>query len=100
MATVGRLLGVGAVVVVVDVPTPIRRPLDEVGLPAAVAGTVVVVVTGRVRVDVVTGRGRSGLAGGTVVVGGAVVVVVAGSVPTPATGRTLNKFKASSTLMG
>ena len=49
------------------------------------------VVTDRVRVEVVTGRGR---------VDGAVVVVGTGSVPTPATGGTLNKFKASSTLMG
>jgi len=93
-ATVGRVRGVGVVdvvVVVVDVPTPIRRPLDEVVLlAAAAAGTVVVVVTGRVlvavvagrvRVDVVTGRG-----------------LVAGS--TPATGGTLNRFKAASTLIG
>ena len=74
-ATFRRLLGVGAVVVV-DVPTPIRRP------------------AGRVRVAVMAGRGRGGLTGGTVVVVGAT------SVPTPATGGTLNKFKASSTLMG
>ena len=82
------------VVVVVDVPTPIRRPA-EVAWRAAAVGTVVMSVTGPVRVEVVTGRGRGGLTGGTVVVVGG-----AGSVPTPATGGTLNKFNASSTLMG
>ena len=94
-ATVGRLAGVGAVLV--DVPTPIRRPAEVVQRAAAV-GTVVVAVTGRVRVEVVTGRGRLGGAGG----GGSVVKVVvgAGSVPTPATGGTLNTFKAVSTSMG
>ena len=32
--------------------------------------------------------------------GGAVVVVVAGAVPVPATGGSVNAFKASSTLTG
>ena len=44
-------------------PTPIRHPAEVVQRAAAV-GTVVVAVTGRVRVEVVTGRGRLGGAGG------------------------------------
>ena len=73
---------------------------------------VVVVVVGRVRVDVV-GRvgaavvvmGRVGAAVvvmGTVVVmvGGGGAVVVAGAVPVPATGGSVKAFKASSTLTG
>ena len=55
-----------------------------------------VAVTGRVQVEVVTGRGRLGGAGG----GAVVRVVGAGAVPTPATGGTLNTFKALSTSMG
>lgn len=54
---------------------------------------VVVVVTGRIRVDV-TGRVW------VVVVTGCVKVMVAGVVPTPATGGRLDRFSASSTLTG
>ena len=98
--------------VVVLVPAPALRRLVE-GRAGAVVGRVrvevtgrgrlvVVVVVGRVRVDVV-GRG-----GAVVVVmvggGGAVVVmgveVASGAVPVPATGGSVNAFKASSTLTG
>ena len=96
--------------VVVLVPAPALRRLVErregaVVVVAVVAGRVrvdvtgrgrlvVVVVVGRVRVDVV---GRVG-AVVVVMVGGA--VVVAGAVPVPATGGSVNAFKASSTLTG
>ena len=97
--------------VVVLVPAPALRRLVEgregaVVVVAVVAGrvrvdvtgrgrlVVVVVVVGRVRVDVV---GRVGAAV-VVMVGGA--VVVAGAVPVPATGGSVNAFKASSTLTG
>ena len=97
--------------VVVLVPAPALRRLVE-GREGAVV--VVAVVAGRVRVDV-TGRGR--LVEGRVrvdvvgrvwvaVVMGAVVMeggggaVVTGAVPVPATGGSVNAFKASSTLTG
>ena len=101
-------MGVVTVEVVVRVPAPALRRLVE-GREGAVV--VVAVVAGRVRVDV-TGRGRLVV---VVVVGrvrvdvvgrvGAVVVVVvgavvAGAVPVPATGGSVNAFKASSTLTG
>ena len=107
--------------VVVDVPVPARRRACMVILPA---GMVVVIVTGRVVVEV-TGRGLPVVVTGAVVTGlvlvevtgrvllevvtGAVVVIVAvtvpvivvmGSVPTAATGGRLNRFKASSRLIG
>ena len=89
--------------VVVLVPAPALRRLVE-GREGAVV--VVAVVAGRVRVDV-TGRGR--LVVVVVVVGRVRVdvvgrvgaaVVVAGAVPVPATGGSVNAFKASSTLTG
>ena len=106
-------MGVVTVEVVVLVPAPALRRLVE-GREGAVV--VVAVVAGRVRVDV-TGRGRLvvgrvrvdvvGRVWVAVVVMGAVVVmvggggaVVAGAVPVPATGRSVNAFKASSTLTG
>ena len=88
--------------VVVLVPAPALRRLVE-GREGAVV--VVAVVAGRVRVDV-TGRGRLVV---VVVVGRVWVdevgrvgaaVVVAGAVPVPATGGSVNAFKASSTLTG
>ena len=102
--------------VVVLVPAPALRRLVE-GREGAVV--VVAVVAGRVRVDV-TGRGRLvvgrvrvdvvGRVGAAVVVvvvgggGGAMVVmgveVASGAVPVPATGGSVNAFKASSTLTG
>ena len=106
---VGRPVGVVTVEVVVLVPAPALRRLVE-GREGAVV--VVAVVAGRVRVDV-TGRGRLvvvvvvvgrvrvdvvGRAAVVVMVGGA--VVVAGAVPVPATGGSVNAFKASSTLTG
>ena len=109
----GRPVGVVTVEVVVLVPAPALRRLVE-GREGAVV--VVAVVAGRVRVDV-TGRGRLvvgrvrvdvvGRVWVAVVVMGAVVVmvggggaVVAGAVPVPATGGSVNAFKASSTLTG
>ena len=102
--------------VVVLVPAPALRRLVEgregaVVVVAVVAGRVRVEVTGRGRLVVVVGRvrvdvvGRVGAAvvvgGGAVVVGGGAVVVVAGgTVPVPATGGSVNAFKASSTLTG
>ena len=110
----GTSIGVVTVEVVVLVPTPaLRREVE--GREGAVV--VVAVVAGRVRVDV-TGRGRLvvgrvrvdvvGRVGAAVVVvvmvgGGAVVVVVVvagGAVPVPATGGSVNAFKASSILTG
>ena len=78
---------------------------------AVVAGRVRVDVTGRgrlvvgrVRVDVVGRVGAAVVAMGAVVVmvggGGGGAVVVAGAVPVPATGGSVNAFKASSTLTG
>ena len=105
-------MGVVTVEVVVLVPAPALRRLVE-GREGAVV--VVAVVAGRVRVDV-TGRGRlvvgrvrvdvvgrvwvAVVVMGAVVVGGGAVVVVAGAVPVPATGGSVNAFKASSTLTG
>ena len=110
---VGPPVGVVTVEVVVLVPAPALRRAVE-GRAGAVV--VVAVVTGRVRVEV-TGRGRLvvvvvvvgrvrvdvvGRVWVAVVVmgGGAVVVVVVGAVPVPATGGSVNPFKASSTLTG
>ena len=99
-------MGVVTVEVVVLVPAPALRRLVE-GREGAVV--VVAVVAGRVRVDV-TGRGRLVVGRVRVDVVGrvwvAVVVmvgggaVVAGAVPVPATGGSVNAFKASSTLTG
>ena len=102
-------MGVVTVEVVVLVPAPALRRLVE-GREGAVV--VVAVVAGRVRVDV-TGRGRLvvvvvvGRVWVDVVVGAVVMVgggggamVVAGAVPVPATGGSVNAFKASSTLTG
>ena len=89
-------MGVVTVEVVVLVPAPALRRLVE-GREGAVV--VVAVVAGRGRP--VVGRVRV-----NVVVMGAVVVmvgggaVVAGAVPVPATGGSVNAFKASSTLTG
>ena len=121
---VGRPVGVVTVEVVVLVPAPALRRLVEgregaVVVVAVVAGRVrvdvtgrgrlvVVVVVGRVRVDVV---GRVGAAvvvvvmGAVVMTGGGAVVVMevevaSGAVPVPATGGSVNAFKASSTLTG
>ena len=95
----GRPVGVVTVEVVVLVPAPaLRREVE--GREGAV---VVVVVAGRVRVEV-TGRGRLVVVVGRVrvdVVGRVWVAVVAGgAVPVPATGGNVNAFKASSTLTG
>ena len=83
-------MGVVIVEVVVLVPAPALRRLVVAGrVRVDVTGRgrlVVVVVVGRVRVAVV---GRVGAA-----------VVVAGAVPVPATGGSVNAFKASSTLTG
>ena len=111
-------MGVVTVEVVVLVPAPALRRLVEGREGAEV---VVAVVAGRVRVEV-TGRGRlvvgrvrvdvvgrvwvAVVVMGTVVMvgGGAMVVVVVavvvGAVPVPATGGSVNAFKASSTLTG
>ena len=116
---VGRPVGVITVEVVVLVPAPALRRLVE-GREGAVV--VVAVVAGRVRVEV-TGRGRLVVGrvrvdvvgrvwvavvvmGAVVMVGGGamvvvvVVAVVVGAVPVPATGGSVNAFKASSTLTG
>ena len=90
----GRLVGVVTVEVVVRVPAPaVRRAVE--GRDGAV---VVAVVIGR-------GLGRrvdrvAVVMVGAVVAGGGAVVVVAGAVPVPATGGSVNAFKASSTLTG
>ena len=90
--------------VVVLVPAPALRRLVEGREGAVVAGRVRVEVTGRGRlvvvVVVVVGRVRVevvGRVGAAVVMGGA---VVGGTVPVPATGGSVNAFKASSTLTG
>ena len=107
----GRPVGVVTVEVVVLVPAPaLRRAVEgregAVVVVAVVTGRglgrlelVVVVVVGRVRVDVV-GRVWVAVVVGAVVMvggggGGAVVVV-----PVPATGGKVNASKASSTLTG
>ena len=93
-------MGVVTVEVVVLVPAPaLRREVE--GREGAVVVVAVVtgrgrLVVGRVRVDVV---GRVRVAVVVVMVGGG-AVVVAGAVPVPATGGSLNAFKASSTLTG
>ena len=94
-AMVGRLVGVVTVEVVVLVPAPALRRAVE-GREGAVV--VVAVVTGR-------GLGRLEVVGRVwvaVVVagGGGGAVVVTGAVPVPATGGSVNAFKASSTLTG
>ena len=95
---VGRPVGVVTVEVVVLVPAPALRRLVE-GREGAVV--VVAVVTGRGRL--VVGRVRVAMVGRVWVVvvvmvsGGA---VVAGAVLVPATGGSVNAFKASSTLTG
>ena len=97
--------------VVVLVPAPALRRLVEgregaVVVVAVVAGRVRVDVTGRGRLVVVVGRvrvdvvGRVWVAVVVMVGGGAMVVVVMGAVPVPATGGSVNAFKASSTLTG
>ena len=108
-------MGVVTVEVVVLVPAPALRRLVEgregaVVVVAVVAGRVRVEVTGRGRlvVVVVAGRVRVDLVGRVwvaVVVMGAVVMVgggavVTGAVPVPATGGSVNAFRASSTLTG
>ena len=82
----------GAVVVVAVVT---GRGLGRVRVAVVVVGRVrvAVVVVGRVRVTVV-------MVGAVVMAGGGVVVVVAGAVPVPATGGSVNISKASSTLTG
>ena len=96
----GRPVGVVTVEVVVLVPAPaLRREVE--GREGAVVVVAVVtgrgrLVVGRVRVDVV---GRVRVAVVVVMVGGG-AVVVAGAVPVPATGGSVNAFKASSTLTG
>ena len=110
---VERPVGVVTVEVVVLVPAPALRRLVEgregaVVVVAVVAGRVRVDVTGRGRLVVVVGRVRVDVVGRVwvaVVVMGAVVMVgggavVAGAVPLPATGGSVNAFKASSTLTG
>ena len=109
-------MGVVTVEVVVVVPAPALRRLVEgregaVVVVAVVAGRVRMEVTGRGRLVVVVGRVRVDVVGRVwvaVVVMGAVVmvgggggaVVVAGVVPVPATGGSVNAFKASSTSTG
>ena len=93
--------------VVVLVPAPALRRLVE-GREGAVVVVAVVtgrgrLVVGRVRVDVVGRVGAAVVVMGAVVVvmvGGGGAVVVAGVVPVPATGGSVNAFKASSTLTG
>ena len=98
-AMVGRPVGVVTVEVVVRGPAPALRRAVE-GRGGAVV--VVAVVTGRVRVEV-TGRGRLVVVGrvwvAVVVMGGGGGAVVV-AVPVPATGGSVNAFKASSTLTG
>ena len=106
-------MGVVTVEVVVLVPAPalqraVRGREGAVVVVAVVAGRVRVEVTGRGRLVVVVGRVRVDVVGRVwvaVVVMGAVVMVgggavVVGAVPVPATGGSVNAFKASSTLTG
>ena len=107
---VGRPVGVVTVEVVVLVPAPaLRRAVrgreGAVVVVAVVAGRVRVEVTGRGRlVVVVVGRVRVDVVGRVwvAVVVGAVVMEGGGgdAVPVPATGGSVNAFKASSTLTG
>ena len=85
--------------VVVLVPAPALRRVVK-GREGAVV--VVAVVTGRGlgRLVVVVGRVRVDVVVGAVVVMGGGAVVVAGAVPVPATGANVNAFKASSTWTG
>ena len=110
-AMVGRPVGVVTVEVLVLVPAPaLQRAVRgrEGAVVVAAAGRVRVDVTGRGRLVVVVGRVRVDVVGRVwvaVVVMGAVVMVgggavVAGAVPVPATGGSMNAFKASSTLTG
>ena len=90
-------MGVVTVEVVVLVPAPALRRLVE-GREGAVVVVAVVAgrgrpVVGRVRVNVV-------VMGAVVVMVGGGGAVVAGAVPVPATGGSVNAFKASSTLTG
>lgn len=89
--------------VVVDVPAPARRRAGTVMPPAgtvvvAMTGRVLVEVTGRVRVEVVTGALVVAVIG--LVLVEVAVAVVKGSVPATATGGGLNRFQASSTIIG
>ena len=109
---VGRPVGVVTVEVVVLVPAPtLRRAVEgregAVVVVAVVTGrglgrleVVVVVAVGRVRVDVVGRVWVAVVVGAVVMEGGGGAVVVAGAVPVPATGGSVNAFKASSTLTG
>ena len=93
----GRPVGVVTVEFVVLVLAPALRRAVEGREGAVVTGRglgrleVVVVVVGRVRVDVMMEGGGGGGGG---------AVLVAGAVPVPATGGRVNTFKASSTLTG
>ena len=92
-AILGRPRGVVTVeVVVVVVPAPARRRAVRGRVGAVVTGRVLVDVTGRGRLVVVMGRVRVDVVTGW--------VVVAGAVPVPATGGRLKRFTASSTLTG
>ena len=103
-------MGVVTVEVVVLVPAPaLRRAVrGREGAVVVAAGRVRVDVTGRGRLVVVVGRVRVDVVGRVwvvVVVMGAVVMVgggavVPGAVPVPATGGSVNAFKASSTFTG
>ena len=78
--------------VVVVVPAPARRRAVRGRVGAVVTGRVLVDVTGQGRLVVVMGRVRVDVVTGW--------VVVAGAVPVPATGGRLKRFTASSTLTG
>ena len=78
--------------VVVVVPAPARRRAVRGRVGAVVTGRVLVDVTGRGRLVVVMGRVRVDVVTGW--------VVVARAVPVPATGGRLKRFTASSTLTG
>ena len=90
----------GAVVVVAVVAGRVRVEVAGRGRLVVVVGRVRVDVVGRVWVDVVV-MGAVVMVGGG---GGAMVVmgveVASGAVPVPATGGSVNAFKASSTLTG
>ena len=102
---VGRPVGVVTVEVVVLVPAPaLRRAVrgreGAVVVVVVVTGRVQVEVTGRGRLEMVVGRVRVDVVVGAVVIGGGAVVVIGGAVPVPATGGSMNAFRASSTLTG
>ena len=107
---VGRPVGVVTVEVVVLVPAPaLRRAVEGRGGAVVVVAVVtgrglgrleLLVVVGRVRVDVVGRVWVAVVVGAVVMEGGGGAVVVAGAVPVPATGGSVNAFKASSTLTG